>query len=89
MIILVVKNPSTKQETQDTLGQEDPLDEGIASHSVFLPGKSRGQRSLVGYSLWDHKESDTTKVTEHARILYEPAHVVLYVAPTHSFPFTF
>ena len=28
--------------------------------SVFLPGKSHGQRSLVGYSLWDHKELDMT-----------------------------
>ena len=27
--------------------------------SVFLPGESHGQRSLVGYSLWGHKESDT------------------------------
>ena len=26
---------------------------------VFLSGKSHGQRSLVGYSLWGHKESDT------------------------------
>ena len=30
---------------------------------VFLPGKPHGQRSLVGYSPWDHKESD---MTEHA-----------------------
>ena len=28
---------------------------------VLLPGKSHGQRSLVGYSLWGHKESDTTE----------------------------
>ena len=28
---------------------------------VFLPGESHGQRSLVGYSLWDRKELDTTK----------------------------
>ena len=28
---------------------------------VFLSGKSRGQRSLVGYSPKDQKESDTTK----------------------------
>ena len=28
---------------------------------VFLPGKSHGQRSLVGYSPWGHKESDTTE----------------------------
>ena len=30
---------------------------------VFLPGKSHGQRSLVGYSPWGHKESERT---EHA-----------------------
>ena len=29
---------------------------------VFLPGKSPGQRTLVGYSPWDQKESD---ITEH------------------------
>ena len=28
---------------------------------VFLPGKSRGWRSLVGYSSWGRKESDTTE----------------------------
>ena len=26
---------------------------------VFLPGESRGQRSLAGYSPWGHKESET------------------------------
>ena len=31
---------------------------------VFLPGKSHGQRSLVGYSPWGCKESDTTEVTK-------------------------
>ena len=28
---------------------------------VFLPGESHGQRSLVGYSPWGHKDSDMTK----------------------------
>ena len=28
---------------------------------VLLPGKSHGQRSLVGYSLWGREESDTTE----------------------------
>ena len=28
---------------------------------VFLPGEFYGQRSMVGYSPWDHKESDMTK----------------------------
>ena len=32
---------------------------------VFLPGKSHGQKSLVGYSPWGHKVSDTA---EHAHI---------------------
>ena len=29
--------------------------------SVFLPGKSDGQRSLAGYSPWGHRESDRTE----------------------------
>ena len=28
---------------------------------VFLPGKSHGQRTLVGYVPWAHKEPDTTE----------------------------
>ena len=28
---------------------------------VFLPGEFHGQRSLVGYSPWGGKESDTTE----------------------------
>ena len=34
---------------------------------VFLPGKFHGQSSLVGYSLWGHKESD---MTDWARNIY-------------------
>ena len=30
---------------------------------VFLPGESHGQRSLMAYSPWGHRESDTTEVT--------------------------
>ena len=46
-----------------SLGGEDPLEEGMAAHSVFLPGESHGQRSLAGYSPWSYKESDTTEAT--------------------------
>ena len=28
---------------------------------VFLPGEFHGQKSLVGYSPWGHKELDTTE----------------------------
>ena len=42
------------QETQEmlvrSLGGEDALEEGMATHPVFLPGESHGQRSLAGYS---------------------------------------
>ena len=30
---------------------------------VFLPTESHGQRSLVAYSPWGHKESDRTEAT--------------------------
>ena len=36
---------------------------------IFLPGESHGQRSLVGYSPWGHKESDTTERTAHKSLL--------------------
>ena len=32
---------------------------------VFLPGEPHGQRSLVGYSPWGRKESDTTEQLTH------------------------
>ena len=37
-----------------SLGQKDPLEEEVAI-PIFLPGKSRGQRSLEGYSPWGHE----------------------------------
>ena len=40
------------------------------STPVFLPEESHGQRSLVGYSPWGHKELDTTEhKPEHLRVL--------------------
>ena len=46
-----VKNLPTMQETQvRSLGQEDLLEEGMATALVFLLGESHGQRSLAGYS---------------------------------------
>ena len=37
---------------------------------VFLPWKSHGQRSLVGYSPWGHKELDTTEHIWNKRKLW-------------------
>ena len=36
----------------------------------FLPGEFHGQRSLVGYSLWGGKESDTTGRLTHNIALF-------------------
>ena len=57
-----VKHLSTMWEIQArSLGQEDPLDKEMAIHSSTIAWKSHGQRSLVGYSPWGRKESDTTE----------------------------
>ena len=40
----------------------------MATHPVFLPGKFRGERSLVGYSSWGLKGWDTTEqLNTHTR----------------------
>ena len=39
------------------------LEKEMATHSVFLPGESQGQGSLVGCHRWGHTESDTTEAT--------------------------
>ena len=58
----MVKRLSTTWETRvRSLGQEDALEKKMEPTPVPLPGKSHGWRSLVGYSPWGRKESDTTE----------------------------
>ena len=45
-----------------------PLEKEVVTDSRFLLGEFHGQRSLAGYGPWGHKESDTTKVTEHTQV---------------------
>ena len=59
---LPAKNLPAMQETQvQSLDQEDPLEKEMVTHSNILARESHGQRCLVGYSPWGHKESDTTE----------------------------
>ena len=51
---------------------------------VLLPGKSHGWKSVVGYSPWGHKESDTTErlhfthfILSHWRRKWQPTPVLL------------
>ena len=63
----VVKNPpSNAGDTGDTFDPwvlKIPWRRKWQPTPVLLPGKFRGQRSLVGYSMWGRKESDMTEYT--------------------------
>ena len=47
-----------------------------------LPGESHGQRSLVSYSPWGHKELDTTEWLTHAHPCFGR---VLIMSPCHLY----
>ena len=44
-----------------SLGQEDLLEEEMATYFILLPGDSHGQKNLVNYSPWGHKELGTSE----------------------------
>ena len=61
LVAQIVKNLPAVQETWVwSLGWEDPLVREWQLTPVFLPEEFHGQRSLVGYTPWRHKELDTT-----------------------------
>ena len=65
MVAQTVKKQPVMWETWvQSLGREEPLEEGMATHSSIQYScleNPHGQRSLVGYSPWDCKESDMTE----------------------------
>ena len=62
LVAQTVKRLSTMRETWvPSLDQEDLLEKEMAIHSSTIAWKSHGQKSLVGYSPWGRKESDTTE----------------------------
>ena len=75
---MVKKLPAMQKTQLRSLVWEDPPEKEGVTHSVFLPEKSHGQRSLAGYSPWGHKESDTTEqISTHA-------HTGIYYIQTQS-----
>ena len=61
LVAQMVKNqPETKSGFDPWVGKI-PWRTKWQATAVFLPGECHGQRSLVGYSPWGHKESDTTE----------------------------
>ena len=66
LVAQMVKNLPAIQETWvRSLGGEDPLEKGMATHSSILPGEFHGQRSLEGYSPWGLKELYKTEQLTH------------------------
>ena len=57
----MVKNlPDNAGDVGSIPGSGILLEKEMATDSNILPWESQGQRSLVGYSAWSFKESDTT-----------------------------
>ena len=69
LVAQLVKNPPAVQETPvQFLGREDPLEEGMATHSgILILENPCGQRSLAGYDPWGCKESDMTEGLRQAQ----------------------
>ena len=58
----VVKNPPANAgDTGLIPGLRRSPGEGNTTPSVFLPGKSHGERSLAGYSPYGHKKLNMTE----------------------------
>ena len=53
--------PAMWETGVQSLGWEDLLEKELATHSSIPALKSHGQRSLVDYSSWGHKELDMTE----------------------------
>ena len=64
VVAQMVKNlPAVRETWVRSLGWEDPLEEGVATHSSILAWRIQWQRSLAGFSLWGRKASNMTKAT--------------------------
>ena len=73
------------QEMQiQSLGWENPWSSKWQPIPVFLPGKSHGQRSLVGYSPWSHKDGHVEGLSTHAQCKHVSA--TLWTHPLSSSP---
>ena len=60
----MLKNPpanagDTRDSGFDAWIEKVPWNRKLQPAPVFLPGKFHGERNLVDYNLWGHKESDT------------------------------
>ena len=79
--------PAMWESQVRSLVWEDPVEKEMATHFSILAWRIHGQRSLVGYSPWGHKESDTTErltlsLSQVGRVklsLYEQNNLILKI----------
>ena len=76
LVAEMVKNPPAMRETWvRSLGWEDPLEEGLATHSIFLPEElpwteePGGLQSMRSQRVWHNQ------VTKHSTALYRLQHL--------------
>ena len=95
LVARIVKNLPAMQETwTQSLGQEDPLEKDMETHSSILAWRIPQQRSLAGYSPWDQRELDTTEWLTHthththtgARTQSEGSRLALWLIPANPRP---
>ena len=63
------------------MGQEDPLEEEMATHSSILAWRIHGQKSVAGYSPWGCKESDMTEQARTRSSFFHQAHIPCVLIP--------
>ena len=68
---MVNNPPANARERVPFLGQEICWRRKWQPTPVYLPEKSHGERSLAGYSPWDHKRVGHNLVTEHDSYKHE------------------
>ena len=74
----MVKNPPTMQETWvRSLGWEDPLEEGMATHSRILARRIPMDREVWWVTVFVISESDTTEWLSTAHVCFYFHHIVI------------
>ena len=86
----MVKDLSTRLQTQVwSLGRDDPWRREWKHTPVFLPGEFHGQRSLVHYSPWGHKESYVTEATFTLSLILDGRWHISFTYTYHPINVTF
>ena len=68
LVVQMLKNLPAMQDTQvQSLGQKDPLEKGMATHPNIIAWRISWTEEPGGYSLWDHKDQNTTEELTHTQ----------------------